>query len=311
MSETSKSGKKSKDCEKSINFTVHCNGSDIGNGVGIGNGNFNSGGEGCSGFTGFTGFTGNTGSDDLVCDSRCNAVCEQVILDVVASPRSVSRIGQEISWTYTATNVSGRKISRPLVISSSYLQTRLLSDHGMDSGETISVTIVSYVREEDLRLPRITNVSFVAYGVSTGIPDRFLPGERVSPIKTIRVATIIPDLNVSGSVVVSPTLIRLNLVLKNEGPLNINRFIFEFGDLFQNEDPVVIVNPDDSFETVGNSLLRLVEGKIIASQTGYSVVVEAVRFGAHDINFIFQYSYGSEGGALITRTVILPNKENI
>ena len=59
-----KDDKKKAEYGQQINFTVHCNGSDIGNGVGIGNGNLN----GCCSCG--TGSTGSTGSEPIVCDSK-------------------------------------------------------------------------------------------------------------------------------------------------------------------------------------------------------------------------------------------------
>lgn len=244
--ETVEISKGKKSC-KVINFTVHCNGSDIGNGVGIGNGNLNGGGGGCgcggdggqTGITGITGITGNTG-DGPVCDSKCNLICEQIYLEQTASPVTVSRIGQEITWRFRATNVSGRRILGALVISSSLLGTIFLSDTGIDSGQTITVVRKITLDQEYSQSNPLTSVAFVAAGLPTGIPGNYTPGTRVSPIVVASVYINLPQLELIGNlnVLVGDTGndIRLQLTVTNTGNLAVTFFSANLSDIFVGQD---------------------------------------------------------------------------
>jgi len=116
MTETSEAAdisavKEPKRLIKDVSIKLNCKGDNTCNGLGILNGVQNSG-EGGGG-------TGSTGGDGSVCRSQCNDICSQIHLEQLVSPNSVSRIGQELIYTYYVTNVSGRKISKPIVVSSS------------------------------------------------------------------------------------------------------------------------------------------------------------------------------------------------
>lgn len=177
-----------KDFDRGVKVVVNCNGSNIGNGVGIGNGNLNGGGGGNgdgggSGYTGYTGYTGNTGdTGGQVCDTICNVVCEQIYLEQFANPENVSTVGDDIIWTIKATNVS-KSISRPLVISSSFFGTKILSLRGIDMGETIKYTVNSVLTANDLDQSIISSVAFIAYGIADDeILGGYKIGERISPV---------------------------------------------------------------------------------------------------------------------------------
>ena len=172
---------------RGVKVTLNCNGSNVGNGVGIGNGNFNGGGGSSEcggetgGYTGYTGYTGTTGGDQLICDSRCNLLCEQIYLEQLVSPHSVSRIGQELQFTFRVTNVSGKTITNPVVISSSLLGSIFVTDRGFDAGQTITINRNYLLKSKDLRQSTITSVAYAAYGIAIR-PGGYNPGERISPI---------------------------------------------------------------------------------------------------------------------------------
>lgn len=230
---------------KVINFVVHCNGSNIGNGMGIGNGNMNGGGGGCgcaggqtgmTGQTGQTGITGTTGQTGMVCDAGCNAVCEQIYLEQTANPSSVSRLGQVITWTFKATNVSGTMIPGPIVISSSLLGTIFLTDRGFGAGETITVSTKLTLNQQNAQSPSLSSVAYAATGVPTGIPDRFTPGTRLSPVVVTAVFVNLPSADLIGNIEVTTTPngenIKLTLTVKNTGSLDITSFIADLSPIF-------------------------------------------------------------------------------
>jgi len=131
-----------------------------------------------------SGETGMTG--DMVCNA-CNLICEQIYLEQIVNPTSVSAVGKELTWTFKATNISGTRIIKPLVITLSYLGTLFLTDKGIDAGETLTITNTKAVEAGDVTVNPLTSVAFVSYGIPTGIPGHYNPGTRISPVVVTKV----------------------------------------------------------------------------------------------------------------------------
>ncbi len=222
---------------KITNFIVHCNGSNIGNGVGIGNGNLNGGAGGNGNSSG--GSSGGTGGD--VCSAECNKVCEQIYLVQSTNIYSVSRIGQQIIWTWKATNISGKRIDSALVISSSLFGTIFLTDRGIDAGETIKVSRTITVDQDNYN--SLSSVAYVALGVATGVPGHYESGTRISQVVVNSIYVNLPELELIGTIFFtqfnSTRNIRLNLTLKNTGSLSIDFFLANLSDIFTNCTPVI------------------------------------------------------------------------
>ena len=247
--------------------------------------------------------------------SKCSAVCEQVFLQVTANPTTVSRIGQEIRWTLRVTNTSGRNIPGPIVISSSFFGTRLLSEFGINAGETISLTVSTRIEDQDLQTSEIVNVTYVAYGIRAGMPGHFDVGEQISPVVTTTINVIIPDLDVDGTLrVVADRDIRLNFRLRNDGALAVSSFSTDLAGLFGMCDPTIINNPDGLFQ-IENKVLSLKSGRVLRVNEGRSVVIGLTSVAAiiitpdgplcpNNCGLEFcpiTYGYGSVGGAIIER----------
>lgn len=296
-----------------LKVKVNCKGSNACSNLGIGNGNLNEGSCG--------GSTGGTDGDAGVCNSRCSAICEQIHLEQLVSPYSASRIGQQLIYTYHVTNVSGKKIPKPVVISSSLLGTIFVTDRGLESGETITIKRNYLVQDEDLQNNIISNVAFVAYGVPAGRPGGYNPGERISPVVTAQVFVNVPRLDVSGNVNIGISEgtygIGLNLNLKNEGSVDIIKFTMDIGHLFNGCAPVLNGNPSDAFEIV-DGVLTLKSGfEIVVGQKYNGILIEGYLcssccVGCSEKQCIFDYSYQAEGGAIIRNSVaVASNISNI
>lgn len=307
---------------KTINFIVHCNGSDIGNGVGIGNGNLNGGGGGCggdcgqSGHTGYTGTSGGTGDDGPVCDSRCNLVCEQVYLQQSVSPTSVSRIGQELTWTLTATNVSGKRISGALVISSSLFGTVLLTDRGLNPGQTVTFIYKMTVKQEDIKSNNLSSVAYVAVGIPTGTPGRYDPGTRVSPVVVTNVYVNLPDLDLIGNIIATQTEtgqdVRLELTLNNVGSLPIRFFGANLSNIFVECTPV-IEGLDSPFRITEDKQLLLTRRPLLPGESlSVTVVstncpncVECCLGGFPPQRCSIDYRYHAEQGPIVNSSITI------
>jgi hypothetical protein len=300
-----------------LRVKVNCKGPNACSNLGIGNGNLNDGS--CGGATGYTGYTGNTGSDSSVCISKCNAICKQIYLEQLVSPNNVSRIGQELIFTYRVTNVSGKKITNPIVISSSLLGSIFVTDRGLDSGNTITITKNYLLKSKDLQENTLTNVAFAAYGVSSGRPGGYNPGERISPVVTATVFVVVPQLEVIGSVTSSSSNntynIGLRLNLKNTGGVDIAKFTMNIGQLFSGCKPILNGNPDNVFEIVDNILILKRGSKIVIGQEYSDILIEGFLCdsccgGCNRKFCTFEYRYQADGGAVIINNVALPHNNN-
>ena len=302
-SNSSKSSRRSQKEKKGdrIIFSVNCNGSDVGNGVGIGNGNLNGGGGGCGGDGGSSGHTGETGSTGgLVCDAKCNRVCEQFYLEQTVDPTSVSRIGQELTWTLKATNVSGKRVTQPLVVTSSFFGTILLTERGVDAGETVTVVNKTVVEEADLRSSTITSAAFVSYGVPSGRPGGYNPGERVSPVVTTYVRVDLADVNVSGTLTVrTGTGTVLDLAVSNVGSIEVTYFKADLALVFADCDPRLEA-PIGSPFTIVDKQLKL--NDVLAPGARLTVRILA---DCDPSSSTLNYEFSSDQGAILSRSVRL------
>lgn len=240
--------------------------------------------------TGTTGTTGMVPPDcPLVCDSQCNSICDQIYLELLSRPNLVSAVGQITTWVYKATNISGYDITHPLVISSSLFGTMILSNTGMVSGETLELTSTYAVRSTDVQ--EITNVSFVAYGVSTSTPGRYLPGVRVSSVVTgkIDVGSIggNPTMSLTGTVENTPSVcgitgtydITVTLNFVNTGDVDITFFSIDITRYFENCSFSITQDPDNLFviglpSEPNNESIYLAPGASIPSLGTYSITVK-------------------------------------
>lgn len=316
---------------KTINFIVHCNGSNIGNGVGIGNGNLNGGGGGSgdcdqsgnTGNTGNTGYTGSSGDDGPVCDSRCNLVCEQVYLQQTVSPSSVSRIGQELTWTLTATNISGKRISGALVVSSSLFGTVLLTDRGLNPGETVTVVYKMTLEQGDFQSNNLSSVAYVAVGIPTGTPGRYDPGTRVSPVVVTNVYVNLPELDLIGNIIATQTEtgkdVRLELTLKNVGSLPIRFFDANLANIFVDCTPV-IEGLNSPFRITEDKQLLLIRHPLLPEESLAVAVVSTNCLNCLNcLNCVecclgdfppqrcsIDYRYNSEQGPIMTNSITIP-----
>lgn len=314
---------------KTVNFTVNCNGSDIGNGVGIGNGNLNGGGGGCcndNGHTGYTGYTGASGAsgasgpdcdEPLVCDSKCNLICEQVYFEQTVTPTYVSRIGQQLTWTLKVTNISGRRIPGPIVVSSSLFGTLLLTDRGLQAGETITLIHTMILEQSDFQSNNLSSVAFVALGVPTGTPGRYNSGTRISPIVVTSVYVSLPELDVIGTIISTQDDdgkdVTLQLTLTNIGYLPIRFFGANLSNIFI--DCVPTINMVGSPFRITEDKQVLLTGRILLS--GESITVEIVGTncsacptcclgGLPPQRCSINYRYHAEQGPLVNQSVSVP-----
>lgn len=266
--------------------TVNCNGSNIGNGVGIGNGNLNGGGGGNGnssggGATGSTcGTTGSTGP------SMCNTVCEWVFLEQNANPTFITDVGKTIVWYLKATNISGKDIPGPLVITSSYFGTVFLTDIPIVSGATFDKSVTTVVTEKDIQQSVITSAAFVSKGVATGVPDKFTPGDRVSPVVVTKVNVNPPALNINGTASVVDGDIKLSLSITNSGKIDIDKFELGLTDLFGTCIPILSANPDNLF-IIKNGILSLNDGDSIINNKTYNLIINTSLH--HECPYAFSY----------------------
>lgn len=172
MTKSSKE-EKATNSEKIV-LTFNCNGSNIGNGVGIGNGNLNGGGSGSSDFE------SNDGSYN-VCKA-CTLPCQKFYLVQSFNKNIITSVGERLVATFSITNTSGGEVKGPIVLSSSLFGTIFVSDHIIDAGETVTLVKDYIVQEKDISSLILSIVSFIAAGISTGVPGRYNSGERYSDV---------------------------------------------------------------------------------------------------------------------------------
>lgn len=232
-------------------------GNGILNGANIGANCVNGGGTGQTG-----GNTGNTG------DQMCPSICELVHLEQFVSPSIVNRLGQNVIYTFQATNISGDFIPGPLLLSTSVEGKRILSITGLKSGESANLTINHIITSNDLSDLVISNLAFVANGVSTGIPGNFDIGERISNITNTSVKAEIPLLDVLGLLFVNRNAnipenddLTLSLQLINRSESAIRDFGTDLSGILAGCIPSVSgSNPQNAFLLSDDGSLAFVRG---------------------------------------------------
>lgn len=174
---------KSSECKENVSekfsLTFNCNGSNVGNGTGIGNGNFNGDGSSSSSCSGESS------------SGPCFLPCQKFYLVQSFNKAIITEIGEQLVVTFNITNTSGNDVSGPIVISSSIFGSIFVSDNIIAAGETIILVKNYIIQEKDVSSLILSVVSFVAKGVSTGVPGRYNSADRYSDVSVDKLPCVL------------------------------------------------------------------------------------------------------------------------
>lgn len=223
----------------------------------------------------------NNMQEHLVCDSACNILCEQVNLVVEMYPKMLSRTDQNITLTFVATHTGSQPVNVPIVIVSSLLPgTILLSNNGLNPGQTITVSRPYNISNMPFPSNSVTNVSYVALGNS--IPGGYSPGDRLSKVITTTSEfhsspTGSVSINSSGEIIDAGeglSIVTMSFTVTSGSP--VTSISVPLSGIFNiSEGIVVIRNPSNMFQIINNSLV-LAPGQMLNPGVRYVVAVEAV-----------------------------------
>lgn len=127
---------------------------------------------------------------DICNSNQCNLPCERLYLqhNITVADDGTARL------TFIATNISGRRITSPIMLVSSLLGYFVFANGGMEAGETKKVTRTYKIQSDEYQQRKLSNVSFLARAVPVEninlrarvVPTQdttvYTPGARLSPI---------------------------------------------------------------------------------------------------------------------------------
>lgn len=234
-------------------------------------------------------------------------ICEQAILFVKAAPPSVGIIGEQLTFYYKTTNVSGITIPGPIIVSSSLLGNMLLQSGNFAPGQTIERSFQTMVTQAQLMSSTIISNDFVGRGQLNG--NQYSLVSRLSPTSTITIGVNNTDIDVTGSIIItSGTNITVNLGIENTGSQPITVFAIDLSKIFTGSSCNVSLagNPGNIFNLNSSNVLSLINGNVLNS--GHSV--RGIRVTGTSCNgnpsmcetnaCSFTYTFSTTGGPTIT-----------
>lgn len=131
---------------------------------------------------------------------KCDCKCEKVILRIRATPPSVSHVGEEVSYTYRAINVSCKDIPGPIIIVSNIFGNFPILTDTFRHGQMITVTKILTTTQTQINSALISEIAYVARGRLTN--QEYLPVERLSPDAKLCIQVLNASFKIEGDVVV-------------------------------------------------------------------------------------------------------------
>lgn len=219
-------------------------------------------------------------------NSVCNLPCERLFLqhNITLADDGMADL------SFIATNVSGRRIRGPVLLVSSLLGNLMFAPEGFESGETKKLSKIYKIQVEDYQQKYVSNVSFLAVGVPTSVPNQYTPGERLSSPVNERLATS-TILDVNGKISVNGDQTTLTVNLQSWSQNNIISFATNLDRIIRSGSTPVIQSGGDIF-SISGSTLTLKQGQIIPPRGFKSVTVLIDYNNRCEISCILQYNVG-------------------
>lgn len=263
----------------------------------------------------------NVGSmqEHLVCDSMCNIPCEQINLVQEMYPKTIRPSDQNVTVTIVATNTGSQTITQPIVVVSSLLGTFLISNTGLNPGETRTISRTYNISGVPFPSNMVTNVSYAAYGIV--IPGGYAPGERLSKVITTSSEfqsspTGGVSINSSGEIInagAGMSIITMSFTVTSSSAVT-SISVPLAGIIDTTQGISVLRNPNNMFQIMGNNLVLAPGGNTLNPGVRYVIVIEGVIISSNpycnEQSCVLTYTASSSTSTNPNLTMILNKTDN-